>query len=305
MKTAFILLVAATAAAQPKVDNVLVRMVPPGSTALSGAHMDQIKATEFYKRLVEEKKLPQVDRFAAETGFDPRRDVRELLFASNATGGVLLARGTFPLHPAASNAKPLRHGRYTIQTFDDSGFCILDGTLAAAGDVKSLEAALDEWTSGTHTAAQSLLARAGSVDPGSHFWGVATGFASFLSDNMPRAAGGVDFSKIFRGLQDTWFQTDFTSGFKGAIHGVTATEQDAINLRDTAKGLIGFGRLSVPENQRNMLKLWDGITVEQEGRNISIRADVPQNLVDRLVQILSAGPVGGRGRGSGRRAEPN
>lgn len=298
MKTALMLFTAAMAAAQPRVDNVLAQMVPPGSTSLSGARMDQIKTTEFYKRLVEQKKLPQVDKFAAETGFDPRRDVRELLFASNATGGVLLARGTFPLHPPAPNAKPVRHGRYTIQAFDDSGFCILDGTLAAAGDVKSLEAALDEWTSGTHTAAPPLLARARSVDPGSQFWGVATGFASFFSDNMPRTASGVDFSKIFRGLQDTWFQADFTTGFKGIIHGVTATEQDAVNLRDTAKGLIGFGRLSVPENQSELLKLWDGITVEQEGRNVSIRADIAQNLVDRLVQILSAGPGGGRGRGS-------
>ncbi|HKD05978.1 MAG TPA: hypothetical protein VKB79_08750 [Bryobacteraceae bacterium] len=298
MKTALMLFVAATAAAQPKVDNVLARMVPPGSTSLSGARMDQIKATEFYKRLVEQRKLPQVDRFAAETGFDPRRDVRELLFASNATGGVLLARGVFPLHPPAPNAKPVRHGRYTIQTFDESGFCVLDGTLAAAGDLKSLEAALDEWVSGKHTAAQPLLARARGVDPGSQFWGVATGFASFFSDNMPRAAGGVDFSKIFRGLQDSWFQADFTTGFKGMVHGVTATEQDAINLRDTAKGLIGFGRLSVPENQSEMLKLWDGITVDQEGRNVSIRADIRQNLVDRLVQILSAAPARGRGRGT-------
>jgi hypothetical protein len=294
-------LAAPLAHAQPVPDNVLVKMTPPGTTSLVGARMDQIKATEFYRRLVEQQKLQQIDRFAKETGFDLRRDVREMLFAGSAAGGVLLARGTFRIQPEPlrrSQAKPIRHGGYTIWSLGDSGFCILDATLAAAGDLKSLEAALDEWTSGTHTAARPLLAQAREVDAKAQFWGVSTGFATFLADNMPRAggrAGGIDFSRIFRGLEDTWFQADFRTGFHGDLHGRTAAEQDAVNLRDTAKGLVGFGRLSVPENQPEMLKLWDGITVEQQGKSLTIRAEIPQNLVDQLVRMLSSAP-GGRGR---------
>jgi hypothetical protein len=142
------------------------------------------------------------------------------------------------------------------------------------------------------------VGRAKPVDPQSQFWGVSTGFAGFLADNMPRAGSGLDFSKIFKGLEDTWFQANFTGGFRAEVHGTTATDQDAINLRDTAKGLIGFGRLSVPDNQPEMLKLWDGITVEQVARSISIKADIPQELAYRLVELLnSAQTPGGRGRG--------
>lgn len=284
--------------AQPRIDNVLVRMVPPGSTSLVGARMDQLRATDFYRKLVERRKLPQVDEFAKDTGFDPRRDVRELLFASTATGGVLLARGTFHVNPEPlKDAQTVRHGGYAITASGSNGFCILDATLAAAGDLPSLEAALDEWKSGAHTAARPLLARAGQVAPGSQFWGVSTGFAGFLAEHMPRAASGIDFSKIFKGLEDTWFQADFSGNFQFEVRGVTATDQDAVSLRDTAKGLIGFGRLSVPENQPEMLKLWDGITVEQQGRAIAIRADVPPELIDRLVQMVAgAGRGGGRGR---------
>ncbi|MES1261978.1 MAG: hypothetical protein ABUS49_09590 [Acidobacteriota bacterium] len=290
---------AATAAAQPRIDNVLIRMVPPGSTSLVSVRMDLVKATGFYGKLLEQRKLPQVERFAKETGFDPRRDVRELLFASTSTGGVLLARGTFKLHPESvrqTQAKLVRHGGYNIWSLDASGFCILDATLAAAGDLKSLEAALDEWKSGLHTAAQPLLALAKQVDRKAQFWGVSTGFATFLADNMPRAAAGrgagIDFSRIFRGLEDTWFEADFSTGFKAELHGNTAAEQDAVNLRDTAKGLIGFGRLSVPESQPEMLKLWDGIVVDQQARAVTIRADIPQNLVDQLVRMLSSAPAG-------------
>ena len=73
------------------------------------------------------------------------------------------------------------------------------------------------------------------------------------------------------------------------------SDQDAANLRDTAKGLIGFGRLSVPENQPEMLKVWDGIVVEQDGRSVAIRADIPTELLDRLIQLLAA--PSGRGFG--------
>jgi hypothetical protein len=289
------LLAASALGAQPRIDNVLVRMVPPGSTSLVGARMNEVRDSAFYRELIEQRKLPQVDRFARETGFDPRRDVKELLFATTKSGGVLLTRGTFRIAPP-QDSKAVRHGVYTVWTYGNSGFCILDATLAVAGDIPSVNAALDEWKSGRHNSAQPLLAHAKQVDPKDPFWGVSLGFAGFLADNMPRGSGGIDFSKIFKGLEDTWFEASFTNGFQGSVHGVTATDQDAINLRDTAKGLIGFGRLSVPQDRPEMLKLWDGIAVEQEGRAIAVRADIPRNLVDRLIRMMNATPAG-RGRG--------
>jgi hypothetical protein len=76
--------------AQPPVDNVLERMVPPGSTSLVGGRMDLLNQTELYRKLVATQSLPQVDEFARDTGFDPR-DVRELLFVETPRGSVLLA----------------------------------------------------------------------------------------------------------------------------------------------------------------------------------------------------------------------
>jgi hypothetical protein len=300
MRILALALLAGSLAAQPRIDNVLVRMVPRGATSLVGARMNEIRDTAFYREMVDQRKLPQLDQFARETGFDPRIDVRELLFASTKTGGVLLARGTFKVNEQIlKTQKPVRHGVYNLWANGNNGFCILDATLAAAGDLSSLTAALDEWTSGRHAAAEPLLAHAKSVDSSNPLWGVSTGFAGFLADNMPRAASGIDFSKIFRGLQDTFFQANFSGGFKALVHGATVTDQDALNLRDTAKGLIGFGRLSVPENQPEMLKLWDGFEVEQQGKTVEIRVDIPQNLVDRLIQMLTA-QQNGRGRGRAR-----
>jgi hypothetical protein len=296
--------------ADPRIDNVLIRMVPPGSTSLVGAHMEAIRQTDLYRRMLAERKLPDVDRFAAETGFDPRRDVRELLYVT-APGqtNVMLARGTFrPNLSSMKDLKVVRHGEYNVfvnaggnDAEAKAGFCILDATLAAAGELPAIEAALDEWKSGSHTAAQPLLARVHPASPGAQLWGVSTGVAGFLADYMPRADNGVNFSRIFRGLEDTWFEADFAAGLRASVHGRTQTDQDAVNLRDAAKGLIGLGRLSVPENQPDMLRLWDGIAVFQEGRNLLVNANIPENLMDKLVAMFSPGPGFSPAPGRGRR----
>ncbi len=287
------------ALAQPPVDNVLERMVPPGATSLVGARMDRIKQTDFYGKLLAAQTLPQVDQFARDTGFDPRRDVRELLFVETPRGSVMLARGTFHLNSAIlKGGTKIRHGEYDIWGRSGGGFCILDSTLAVAGDVPAIEAALDEWKSGGHpgghTDAQPLLARAAAVNPQAQFWGVSTGFAGFLADHPPGASAGLDFSKIFKGLEETSFQADLSGGLRTEVHGTTATEKDAVNLRDAVRGMVGLGRLQVPENQPELLRVWDGITADQQGRSIVIRADIAQDLFDKLIQMLSSGPSGPR-----------
>jgi len=290
---AWVSTLAATALAQPPVDNVLERMVPPGVTSLVGARMDQIEQTAFYRKLIAAQPLPQVDRFARDTGFDPRRDVRELLFVTTPRGSVMLARGAFRVNAASlKNVPKTRHGDYEILGVGGSGFCILDSTLAVAGDVPAVIAALDEWKSGTHTAARPLLARAATVDAQAQFWGVSTGVAGFLADYPPGIGSGLDFSKIFRGLVDTSFQADLSMGLRAEVHGTTATEMDAINLRDTVRGLVGLGRLKVPDNQPELLRVWDGITVDQKGLSITIHADIAQDLLDKLMQMLNAAPAG-------------
>jgi hypothetical protein len=292
---AALVIFASAAFAQPRIDNVLQQMVPPGTTSLVGTHMDQVKQTEIYKKMLATQSLVQVDEFAKETGFDPRRDVKELLFATTPRGAVMLARGTFHLNPTTlQNVKKTRHGQYDIWGQGTSGFCILDSTLAAAGEIPVLEAALDEWTSGTHTAAQTLTDRLTGVNPQSQFWGISTGAANFLAEHPPGANSGLDLARIFRGLQDTWFQADFGSGLKSEVHGITATEKDAMNLRDAVRGMVGLGRLNVPEGQPELLRVWDGITVDQQGRSIAIRADIAQDLIDKMVQMLNRGQTAGR-----------
>src|SRR5277367_4320649 len=133
-----------------RVDNVLAKLIPADSEALFGARMEQLRSAPLYTKLVGQQKLGQLDSFAAETGFDPRRDVRDLIVASNGrpNASVLLARGTFHL----ADLKTLKKVRYrgyvlALTAKEDAGFCIMDGTLAIAGPTASMKSALDHYLS--------------------------------------------------------------------------------------------------------------------------------------------------------------
>jgi hypothetical protein len=279
--------------AQTHPDPVLARLVPPGTVSLLGARMDQIKTTPLYRKMVAVKKLADMDRFASDTGFDPRRDVRELLLASNGTQGqsVVVARGNFKINGDFGKVKTWKHGIYVIHGDDRAGWCLLDTTTAAAGPLKGLYAALDHWHSGAPPATPELLQRVEQIPATAQLWAISSGGFN-LPGNFTMRQSGTDFAQIFRGVEETTFYADLRDGLEATLLGDVKTEEDARNLGDAARGLIGIGRLSVPENHHELLKLWDGFHVDQHARHIAITVKVSQDLIDDLVELLQSGEIG-------------
>jgi hypothetical protein len=286
--------------AAERVDNVLAQMVPDNSLVLVGMRMEQLKSTPLFQKLVAQEKLPQLDDFARESGFDPRRDVRDLLLASSGKQTVLLARGNF--HPTIPvKATKLKYHGYTIVSNgesgpQESGFCILDSSLAAAGPVPALEAALDQYKSGRRNNASALLTRARSIAENYQLWVVTAGDSNFITENMPGISGGADFGRIFRSLQNTLIQADLRNGLKGIAEGSCTTAQDAKTLADAARGMVGMGRLNTPENQPELVRLWDGIKVEQVDRKITLTVDIGQDLIDQLLKVMQTNGPKRKGR---------
>ncbi len=272
-----------------RVDNVLAKLVPADSQSLFGARMEQLKAAPLYTKLVGQQKLPQLDSFSGETGFDPRRDVRDLLLASNGRpgAGVLLARGNF--HVAeVKTLKKIQYRGYVLNLTpkEDAGFCIMDSTLAIAGPTASMKAALDQYLTPAKGATVELLDQARAVPQQFQVWSVSVGGADFLANALPHDGNAANFGKIFRSLENTHFQADLSHGLNAYAQGQCRTDADAKSLSDAVRGLIGFGRLSVPEDQPELLRLWDGLHVEQDHRTLTITANIPQELIDKLVQFF-------------------
>ncbi len=282
---------AATAGYAARVDAMLAKFIPADTVSLVGARMEQLRQTPLYAKLMAQQKLPQLDKFARETGFDPRTDVKELLVASAARpeSGLVLAHGAFhPTHLEKMQVEKFEG--YNIYWKDQAGFVVIDANTAVAGPVDRVKLAISEYRGGGKTVPKDLLDRARAMGDDNQVWAVSQGGFNFLSTQMPQTNNGVNFGKIFQNLDHTVFQADLRKGLKAMLSGDCKTAEDAKNLSDGARGLVGFGRLSVPDNQPELLKLWDGVQVSQNDRQFTIRADIPQNLIDHLVAMLQAAP---------------
>ncbi len=209
-----------------------------------------------------------------------------------------LARGTFHIDQSKIDAKTFKKVLYrgyvlTVTQKEETGFCIMDNTLAIAGPIASMKAALDHYLSakpGTPTRDNSsvLLDQARAVPQQFQVWSVSTGAADFLATNLPHDGNAANFGKIFRSMENTHFEADLSRGLNANAQGQCRTEADAKSLGDAVRGLIGFGRLSVPDNQPDLLRLWDGLHVDQTQRTITITANISQDLIDKLVQFFQS-----------------
>jgi hypothetical protein len=52
------------------------------------------------------------------------------------------------------------------------------------------------------------------------------------------------------------------------------------------RGLVGFGRLNAPDNQPELLKLYDAIQVTQQQTLTVVKADITADQTDRFLDLL-------------------
>src|SRR5271167_2600324 len=79
----------------PKIDPALSTLIPDDATLLVGTRLEALERTPVFQKYLADRKFPQVEEFAKQTGLDPKKDLWELLFVSDGKNNVLLGRGKF------------------------------------------------------------------------------------------------------------------------------------------------------------------------------------------------------------------
>src|SRR5438874_2194609 len=140
-------------------DPQLLNLVMPDAKVLAGVNVDQAKSSPFGQYVLSQMQLhdTHLTEITTATGFDPTRDVHELLVASSGGAGqqtgLVLARGNFD--PGRINALALSKGAASevyngITILEDpkqqSGLAFLNATIVAAGDLANLKAAINRQT---------------------------------------------------------------------------------------------------------------------------------------------------------------
>jgi len=158
-------------------DPRLLNLVMPDATVLAGVNVDQAKATPFGQYVLTTllgSRPSSYSSWRRLTGFDPRRDVNELLLASSSapatrTGLAMRAASSTPPRsrprPSRPGLAPKRMGGVSIieDLQHQNGFAFLDSTLVVAGDLANVKAAIDR-RSGGPTIPAALAARVEPVE---------------------------------------------------------------------------------------------------------------------------------------------
>lgn len=291
-------------------DRSLVALLPANATSLVGVDVERLKRTAAYRHFEEESRRGDgsgrnhFDEFVAETGFDPRRDVDELLIASWGGGDadakaqfVAVARGRFQV---SSLTRHLREKKATVENYrgfqifgpeqgrptrskEPGGFAFLDDRTALAGSRAGVLGAIDRKVGGGPSllANTALLGRAQTISGANQVWAVSESPGQVVTHALPK---DQNFAQIFSSMQNSTFALDLMNGLELRASGVCKTAQDAKTLGDAARGVVAIGRLSASQKEPELMALFDGIEVDERNAELNISVHMDPQAFEKLLE---------------------
>ncbi len=290
-----------------RIDPALAALVSGDAVLLAGARMDALRATPIYKARVVGKPQPLLDAVADRLGVDLRRDVAELLIASDGKHALVMARGKFA--PGNVEAKLVRKGArrttyrgHALIGDERAVAAFFDAGIVVAGAPPAVQALIDRRNRGVR-AASPLLDKVKAIPAGNQLWAV-TSDASALAAELPATGNWAAVRKIVEMLGASTLAADLGSGLALRASGECRSEADARTLSDALRGLIGLARLTNPDDQPELLRAYDGIRVAQERQTVRLTAEIAQPLLDKLIARLEQSGLPGTPRSEPPRETP-
>ena len=270
-------------------DTGLTAFIPGDTVALLGVRMDQLRATELYRKLRTQGHFSELDDLRKRTGFDPTRDVTEILVAFNGKDAVTIARGRFT--PSDPGAKQAAYKGYTLYLHGDGAYSLIDPATALAGMPTAVRAAIDQYKagSGRTPAVSALLARAQALPKENQLWAVSDSPDAFTGLGLTGNAA-QNIGKVIGQIDRLTITADFRSGLNAQFIGDCRTDPDARNLGDALRGLVSLGKMTVPQNQPDLLKLYEAVNVDQQQKVVKLTANIPPESIDKLLSLFKNVP---------------
>jgi hypothetical protein len=288
--------------ASQHISPALESLVPADTVVVLGVNLAAIRNTSVYQKLIARVPLPQLDRFASETGLDPRKDLAEFLLCSNGKNALLLVRGTFRASDieARFKAKGVTPERYKGRAIfgqnetsqdrpsqdrpsqDRPVIAVLDDSTAAAGTLAEIHALIDAKAGGLPPPLRDLLRTLPASD---QVYAALTGGVQNLNLPLPTEGNLGNAMQALRGVDTATLGIDLSKGLNAVAVVNCQTERDAKFVHDLVRGLVGFGRLNAPDNRPDLLKLYDSIEATQQQMSTKVTANIPQDLADRFLDL--------------------
>jgi len=275
-------------------DPQLMNLVMPDAKVLAGVNVGQAKGTQFGQYVLNQLQShdAQMQQLVALTGFDPRRDVSELLVASDGVAGsrkgLALASGNFDIAKITAAATvagvvtEVYHGFTILEDpkNKEAGIVFLDQTRVAAGDIASVKGAIDRLKT-PQPLPGAVIVKADQWSLSQDAWGITTVPPDSMvpagqgaqnpmfnaGKSVQAAAGGVKFGALVV--------------FSGEAQCDTA--QNAKTLGDMIQLLINMAQMQANLDP-TAAALIKSVNVTTSDNLMKIQASLPQDVVQQLLQ---------------------
>jgi len=273
-------------------DPGLLNLAMPNARVMAGINVEQARLSPFGQYLMAgiAEREAGLQTLIDATGFDPRRDLHEVLFASTGENGggtaLVAARGTF--HVAKIMEATLSQGQ-TAETYkgveilsdkaQKQSLAFLDSTLAIAGDNADVRAAIDRRSAALGIGAD-LAAQVNQLSTTEDAWFVTLVppaqllAAAATLNKVQQASGGVKFG----------VNVVLTA------QAVSRTDNDATALAETLKMLASMVQMSAPKGlAASSAALLQNLSVTAAGQVTSLSLSVPEQQVEQMVKASHGG----------------
>ena len=275
-------------------DPQLLGLVMPDAKIVAGVNVEQAKPTPFGQYILAQ--VTQLDAamqgLVTMTGFDPRRDVRELLAASNgsAGSGIVLARGVFDISKVAaaaavSGAKSEVYGGVTIleDPKQTAAIAFLDSSVAVIGPPQLVKLAIDRRSTPTSLPA-GLSSQITQWSLSQDAWVV-----SVLPPSSLKAQGAASQIPGLSQLASSNLMQQAAAGLKfGPTIQITAqaqadTAQNAASLVGVIQFLQNLARAQAGQDPQ-AAALLDSIAVSSQGAIVKLSMSLSEAQVEDLMK---------------------
>jgi hypothetical protein len=293
-------------------EQALLRLAIPNARAYSGIDVLKSRNTPFGRYVLTrmEPDSAELKKFLAAAGFEPGRDLLQILAFSTEDGKTLIAgRGSFQPERFVEAARAQGADVETyqgIQVFsnkaagsEDSAIAFLDASTAVMGDVAMVHGAIDRGLTGTPVPA-AVAEQVQSLASANDAWFLSTGpvagmFTGKIEDeNLKKAVEGGLLGAVLAASGGVRFGA---GGVMISADAETKSVKDAAALGDVVKFIASLVQWDTANGGKGSLA--DSMKLTTEGSRLRLTLSMPEAAAEQLFMQKPSGQPKRRPRRTG------
>jgi len=275
----------------------LLNLVMPDAVVVAGANVTQAETSPFGQYVLAQiqSQDANLQKLIKATGFDPTKDVTEILAASNGTPqtGLVLALGAFDPAKIAAAAALDSHTATEpyngVTIIEDAkktyGFAFPSASIAVAGDLADVKAALDR-VSAASSLPPALAVQIAQWSGSQDAWAISAVPLSTFHQGGEKAAvsglPGMNGQGVFQAIQSA------AGGVKFGVNDVITAQaqadnaQDAKSMADALTLLASLAQLQAAKEPA-LADLAQSLKATSNGATLNVTLSLPESTLEQLI----------------------